>query len=157
MMGRSKDDSLGTCQACRKTEADTLLGDLAVCMDCAEDFAREAAAHPVCGGGDDDDDGRFITPVPLPTPYERELLIILIEECAEVQQRAAKLLRFGRDEVQPGQPLNNAERLADEIGDLMALVRRVKNVGLFDEDRMFVASTAKEHKLNKYMQEDEDG
>lgn len=42
---------------------------------------------------------RYVTSCELPSPYERELLTILIEECAEVQQRATKLLRFGRDEV----------------------------------------------------------
>jgi len=46
---------------------------------------------------------KFITPCELPTEYEREVLTILMEECAEVIQRASKALRFGLDEVQPEQ------------------------------------------------------
>ena len=65
---------------------------------------------------------KFVTPEPLPTPYERELLTILIEEAAEVQQRATKMLRFGIHEVQPGQPHTNRERLSIELGDLMAVI-----------------------------------
>ena len=44
---------------------------------------------------------------------------LLQEECNEVGQRASKLSRFGYDEIQPGQPLNNLERLEDEIDDLL--------------------------------------
>ncbi len=44
---------------------------------------------------------KFTTPAPLPTAYQREILTILIEECAEVQQRATKMLRFGIEETQP--------------------------------------------------------
>jgi hypothetical protein len=50
------------------------------------------------------------------------LLIILGEECAEVQQRIAKIQRFGLDEVQPGQPLTNRERLKLEVYDVLAMV-----------------------------------
>lgn len=39
------------------------------------------------------------------------LLSILAEECCEVGQRVSKALRFGLDEVQPGQDLSNAERI----------------------------------------------
>jgi hypothetical protein len=45
-------------------------------------------------------------------------LVKLWEECDEVGQRVAKALRFGLDEVQPGQGLTNAERLKDEFLDL---------------------------------------
>lgn len=48
------------------------------------------------------------------------LLIIVAEECAEVAQRCTKALRFGLIEVQPGQPLSNAERISQEYGDLVA-------------------------------------
>lgn len=48
------------------------------------------------------------------------LLSIVAEECAEVAQRCSKALRFGLTEVQPGQPLNNAERIAVEYTDLVA-------------------------------------
>ena len=47
------------------------------------------------------------------------LSVLVQEECNEVGQRASKLTRFGFDEVQPGQPLNNLQRLEDEIDDLL--------------------------------------
>ncbi|HYH65426.1 MAG TPA: hypothetical protein VD866_12085 [Urbifossiella sp.] len=49
------------------------------------------------------------------------LLTILAEECAEVAQRASKALRFGLAEVEPGQPLTNAQRLMREVNDLIAV------------------------------------
>jgi len=48
------------------------------------------------------------------------LLSVVIEECAEVQQRATKALRFGMDETQPGQPHDNATRFWGEVQDLQA-------------------------------------
>ncbi len=50
------------------------------------------------------------------------LLTLLTEECAEVQQRATKAMRFGLLEVQEGQKLDNAERIIDEFHDLIAVV-----------------------------------
>jgi hypothetical protein len=50
---------------------------------------------------------------------EQFLLLKLAEECAEVAQRASKSIRFGHDEVQDGQPLTNAERLRNELADLL--------------------------------------
>jgi hypothetical protein len=48
------------------------------------------------------------------------LLTIIAEECVETAQRATKALRFGIDEVQPGQDLTNSERLMQEAIDLAA-------------------------------------
>ena len=39
------------------------------------------------------------------------VLTILLEECAEVIQQAGKSLRFGMDEVQPGQPYSQPPKL----------------------------------------------
>lgn len=49
-----------------------------------------------------------------------ELLVLLIEECAEVIQAATKCLRFGWDRNYPGYGVNH-EKLADEIGELGAV------------------------------------
>lgn len=95
---------------------------------------------------------RFVSPMPLPTDREREILTILIEEAAEVQQRATKLLRFGRDEVQPGQELTNGERLAKEIGDMEVLVAMAADAGLIDVRIVRERSTRKREKLARYMQ-----
>lgn len=65
---------------------------------------------------------RFVTPAERPDDHVHELLTILMEECAEVIQRASKAKRFGLAEVQPGQPYTNSYRLALEIGDIFAVV-----------------------------------
>jgi NTP pyrophosphatase (non-canonical NTP hydrolase) len=54
---------------------------------------------------------------------QEHLLTCLAEECAEVAQRVSKALRFGLAEVQPGQGLSNADRIADEVADLIAVVQ----------------------------------
>lgn len=95
---------------------------------------------------------RFISPGTPCTPRQREILTILIEEAAEVQQRATKALRFGLDEVQPGQPLTNAERLAQEVGDLDAVIAMAGNEGLIRDTDVVGASIAKRAKLRVYMQ-----
>lgn len=95
---------------------------------------------------------RFVSPKPLPTPYERELLTVLMEECAEVQQRASKLIRFGRDEVQPGQALTNKTRLSHELGDLTAVVRMAEEVGLVDPTTIDAQVVIKKEKLAWFMQ-----
>jgi hypothetical protein len=50
------------------------------------------------------------------------LLTIAAEECVEVAQRLSKALRFGLTEVQPGQGLDNAERIMVEFDDLQAVI-----------------------------------
>lgn len=101
---------------------------------------------------------RFVTPAPLPTPREREILIILMEECAEVQQRASKALRFGLADIEQGQSLRNRTRLAQEIGDLRSIVFLAQGEGIIDADVVSQATYAKDRKLEIYMQTDpEDG
>ncbi len=95
---------------------------------------------------------KFVTPGELPSAYEREVLTILMEEAAEVQQRASKILRFGRDEVQPGQDLTNKVRLSGEVGDFLALVDEAKAAGLLDVDTITEAVRLKRVKLRIFMQ-----
>lgn len=65
---------------------------------------------------------------------EHDLLLdLLMEECAEVIQRASKQLRFGRDEVQPGQQAANHERLRDEILDVLCAVRAIERAGQIEK------------------------
>lgn len=51
------------------------------------------------------------------------LLVILMEECAEVAHRASKCLRFGFKECEPGHGLSNINRLQQELDDLNATAR----------------------------------
>jgi translation elongation factor EF-G len=58
---------------------------------------------------------------------EDHILTMIAEECAEVAQRATKILRFGMSEVQPGHDMNNAARLMQEFADLATVVRKLAN------------------------------
>lgn len=45
-----------------------------------------------------------------------------MEECDELSQRCSKALRFGLKEIQPGQKLDNGERIEEEFKDLIVAV-----------------------------------
>lgn len=80
------------------------------------------------------------------------LLTCLAEECAEVGQRVSKALRFGLREVQPGQPLTNADRILDELRDLFAVAEICAGEGLIGwamPDHMEVV--AKGAKIERFM------
>ena len=74
------------------------------------------------------------------------LLACLAEECVEVAHRSIKAQRFGMDEVQPGQSLNNRERILHELNDLWAVVEMLD---LCKVDR--TAVEAKKKKLLAFM------
>ena len=102
---------------------------------------------------------RFISPERPPEGLDRELLTIVMEECAEViqqaptlQQRAGKALRFGLSEVQTGQILTNAERLGEEVGDLLAVMSRLCERGVIDIDVVERATAGKHQKLDVFLQ-----
>lgn len=73
------------------------------------------------------------------------LLSCLIEECAEVIQRATKAQRFGLDEVQPEQLRTNQERLALELADLTGTIELLKDEGI----RLPISGNAIEAKIVK--------
>jgi hypothetical protein len=75
------------------------------------------------------------------------LLFKLAEECAEVTQEASKAAIFGMDEVMPGQPLTNRERVMRELNDLFAIAEML---GLQHVDR--AAIEAKKRKVEHYME-----
>lgn len=79
------------------------------------------------------------------------ILACLAEECDEVGQRAMKALRFGLHEVQEGQTLNNAERIALELTDLLGVVQILESRGDIKVDRSPEAMLRKEARILKYM------
>jgi hypothetical protein len=82
---------------------------------------------------------------------EQYLLTLIQEECAEVSQRASKAIRFGLYEIQPGQELNNWERLRQEFVDLWTVMTLLdRDLVNFDFDNDDV--TAKINKIKKYSQ-----
>lgn len=85
------------------------------------------------------------------TDYERELLVILMEECAEVTQAASKLIRFGK-ENHPDTGLSNSLVLATEVGDLEAITSMVEEARLVDRETVGNAAMRKRTRLAHFMQ-----
>ena len=73
------------------------------------------------------------------------MLVILAEESAEVMQRASKAIRFGLDEIQPGQPDTNTRRIERELADLVAVAESL-GLSIRDEDK-----AAKKAKLETFL------
>jgi NTP pyrophosphatase (non-canonical NTP hydrolase) len=73
-----------------------------------------------------------------------ELLVILMEECAEVSKEASKLIRFGSE---TWADVLNFEK---EIGDLMCMIALAQEAGLITEDAVMQAAEAKREKLKKW-------
>lgn len=59
----------------------------------------------------------------------QHLVTILGEEGVEVAQRATKALRFGMEEVQPGQPMDNAARIMEEAAHVVAAYEMLQEGG----------------------------
>lgn len=79
---------------------------------------------------------------------EREILIILQEECAEVIQVISKMHRFGADNVYNG--VSNKDRLTQEIGDVLVLVNHVCDTGIIERNAVSLAMAKKAEKLRKW-------
>jgi len=83
------------------------------------------------------------------------IAVTAMEEADEVSQRISKALRFGWQEVQPGQPLNNAERIVQEFHDLFTMLDWLMREGLIDERMSLVpmpeTARAKREKVERFM------
>jgi len=91
-------------------------------------------------------DGRSLT------PYEREILTILQEECAEVIVAASKLLRFGMGNTNPTTNVVNSTLLALEIGDVVHMLQLVENAHIVDTDIVSEGILRKKRRLSVYLQ-----
>lgn len=81
-------------------------------------------------------------------------LVLLIEECAEVIQRACKAIRFGLEEKESGQGLKNYERLNYELKDLETVEALIYEQNVLNYDRSRTAehlTILKREKIRKYM------
>jgi NTP pyrophosphatase (non-canonical NTP hydrolase) len=81
---------------------------------------------------------------------EKEVMDILQEECAEVIQAVSKISRFGLDNFKPGKPKTNREHLEEELGDLLAMVDILIELGVVNEEALQRAEVAKIEKLKRW-------
>lgn len=75
---------------------------------------------------------------------------ILQEECAEVIQAVSKISRFGIDNAKPGTEYSNREHLEEELGDMLAMIDILKEMGVVSWGNMEVAKRDKIEKLKKW-------
>lgn len=83
---------------------------------------------------------------------EQYLLSCLAEECAEVAQRISKALRFGLDEIQPGQNLSNAQRVVLELHDVWATLSMCCDHNILEFEHDVELTEDKKAKIRKYME-----
>jgi NTP pyrophosphatase (non-canonical NTP hydrolase) len=81
---------------------------------------------------------------------ENEILLITQEECAEVTQAISKCYRFGLDNFKPGKPKTNRQHLAEELGDLQAMIDLCVVGGLISKEELDTASNNKIAKLKDW-------
>lgn len=88
------------------------------------------------------------------TPAERELLELLIEECAEVIQCATKVLRFGRENRPDRSGRMNTEEMALEFGDVVAVAALIgaQDEPMITDDLLQEGVKRKVARLKKYLQ-----
>lgn len=95
---------------------------------------------------------KYTTPHALPTPHQREVATILIEECAELTKALTKLLRFGVDDGYPGSPNTNRVDASNEAGDVIEMIDQALRARILDKHQIDVGRLVKREKLARYMQ-----
>ena len=75
----------------------------------------------------------------------QEMLVITMEECAELSQACSKLIRFEDDRTE-----NDILNLQDEIGDVMCMIDIMKHSGLVSEEQIEERKKIKKEKLMKW-------
>jgi NTP pyrophosphatase (non-canonical NTP hydrolase) len=81
---------------------------------------------------------------------EKEILDITQEECAEVIVAISKISRFGLDHAKPGKPLTNRQHLAEELGDLQAMINLCIDHKLVNAEEVMTATDNKIEKLKQW-------
>lgn len=80
------------------------------------------------------------------------LLTCLAEECMETAQRASKAIRFGINEIQSGQPLDNSDRIVLELNDILAVAELLaEENAITSEFRIQKFIDGKKEKLRSWM------
>ena len=76
----------------------------------------------------------------------REAMNILSEECAEVIVEISKCHRFGFEGVKPGKERTNRDCLAQELGDVLAMVDILLDHSIITQEQL---DQAKKNKIEK--------
>jgi NTP pyrophosphatase (non-canonical NTP hydrolase) len=79
-----------------------------------------------------------------------EVMDILQEECAEVIQAVSKIRRFGADNCKHGIGQTNREHLEEEMGDMLAMIDIMMEMGVISYSNLEIAKLAKIEKLKKW-------
>lgn len=80
------------------------------------------------------------------------LLACLAEECAEVQHAVAKALRFGLDDGYPGAASTNAQDIAREFIDVLAVMEMLEESGAIERLLDPQAIDRKKDRVNEYIE-----
>ena len=81
---------------------------------------------------------------------QKEVLLIAQEECAEVIQAISKIFRFWFDSKWPEDGADNRERLTEEIGDLLAMIKLLSDFDVIDPSNLENLANKKIIKLKKW-------
>lgn len=83
------------------------------------------------------------------TPYQDELLEILVEECGEIVQEKSKIFRFGVASVSHhfNDGRTHLDCIEQELGDVLAMIELIKESGIGITD--YGLEKAKQKKLAK--------
>jgi hypothetical protein len=85
------------------------------------------------------------------TPYEREILTILAEECNETAKEIMKLLRFGTDQTNPETGKLNNHELCVEVGQLYYMFIEMAKLPVYHDLSFLEGRRGKREKLAKFM------
>jgi NTP pyrophosphatase (non-canonical NTP hydrolase) len=85
------------------------------------------------------------------TDRQREVLVIVQEEAAEVIQEISKIYRFGIDD-RHRDGMTHRQKLETEVGDLLCMIDLMVDNRLIDPTQVEIARQNKVTKLRKYSQ-----
>lgn len=81
------------------------------------------------------------------------LLVTLMEECAEVQQSVSKALRFGLDNLSPVEQMRNKDLIMHEFYQLVAVVDMLvgdETLPQYDSSKVLRIKASKQEKVLNY-------
>lgn len=85
------------------------------------------------------------------TAAEAERLALLAEECSEVVQAVTKILRHGYDSEHPQSGIVNRHQLADEMGQVRAVMEMLVVAGDVKADDVLCAQEEKRVRVLDYL------